>query len=147
MDKFSKFLETGEELLTVATVKSTRYQIFAVYFFIFAAFFLLYPMLHFGRQSFFVWLTLLLILMIFLARRMVAVHDSYLLTDRRLIFLQAVSRDYYKKTAHLFLSDIKKVVPRRQYSLYIYTQQDRLHLRIKARAEFLHKLKGLLNLP
>lgn len=147
MDKFNRFLEPGEELLAVASAKTNHYRIFVVYFFIFVAFFSLYPLFLFGRQSLFIWLSVVVILFLFLSRNFAAVYDSYLLTDRRIIFLQAVSKDYHKKTGYLALNKIRKVISRQRHSIYVYSTYDRYHLQLQERDRFLAKLKKHLNLP
>lgn len=147
MEQFNKFLDTGEDLVMVATLQTRKYLVLLVYLLIIALFFLLYPSLQWGRQSFFLWLALLLMLTILLARRLAAIHDSCLLTNRRLIFLQAVSKDYFRRRAYLWLKDIEKVVRHDRYDLYIVTAKRRLHLRLTERDEVYHQIQKTLQLP
>lgn len=147
MDKFNRFLEAGEDLLISARSQGKGYRIFVVYFLIFAVFFILYPMMQYGRQGFWLWLFCLVFLLISLARQMAAVHDTYLLTSERLIFLQAISKDYYKKLAYLPLSEIKKAILKNKNTIYIYTKQRKIILKTKEADKLFEQLRSHHNLP
>ncbi|PWB38943.1 MAG: hypothetical protein C3F02_00865 [Parcubacteria group bacterium] len=141
MGKFNKYLDSGEELLLETRIRRKAYFIFLIYFLIILVFFVLYPMFHLGRQSTWLWIGLLFILTFFLARRLVAVYDRVLLTDQRIIFLEAISKDYFKIKAYLPLEHIKKIVPRGEADLYIYTEFSHHHLKISDRNHFLNLLR------
>lgn len=147
MDKFSRFLEVGEDLLFTARSQNKGYRIFVVYFLIFIVFFILYPMMQYGRQGFWLWLFCLVFLLIALARQLAAVHDTCLLTGERLIFLQAISKDYYKKLAYLPLDEIKKVVLKNKNTIYIYTKQRKVILKTKEAGKFFEQIRVHINLP
>jgi|SRR3989344_506610 len=144
MDKLNKFLEIGEVLVAQTGAKPQAYKVYFLYLLIFSAFFVLYPMLGFGRVGFFIWLAVVFLLFILLARQIVSSADQYLLTNQRLICVQAVSKDYFKKSWHIYLGDIRRYQRRGQHQLIIRTDYKNYHLQLQKIEAFYRSLAHLL---
>jgi len=78
------------------------------------AFFMLWPMLKTGHQGLFLWLVWILMLIFCFIKLIVSQKNVYLLTNRRVIHLQAISKNEYKLLGFIKISDIDRVYKQRK---------------------------------
>lgn len=110
MDKFSRFLEEGEEITWQAKKKQSLFRLFLVYGMVILCFFLLYPLFSLGRYGALLWLSMLAISIV-LVIKVISDHQSvYLLTNYRLIFLKSIGRNYLILGFAFNLSELNKVI-------------------------------------
>ena len=84
---------------------------------------MIYPIWRFGRQSFYLWTILLIYLLFSLIRDLMREKDTYLLTNRRLLYLEAVNSQNFKIKSSIKLSNISRVKKRGASSLVFLVKE------------------------
>lgn len=128
MNIFGKFLEFNESLICVSAIKKTKWSFYFIFFLIFPViFFLLYPMSILGRRGFFLWLSII-ILFSFIAWRLFDQRENvYLLTNRRLLFLEKNNLSHNLRGS-VPLSKIKKIKKIGSSGIALWIKQKRFDL-------------------
>lgn len=146
MDNLNKFLQAGEVVVFQTKARPRRYKTYGLYVLIFFSFFLLYPMLSLGRTGFFIWLVFIFLLFLALARQIISGADQYLLTNQRIIYLQAISRDYFKAAWSFYLTDIQDFTRRGVHRINVRTAGGSYPLYLQGSERFAQNLKRILDI-
>ena len=113
MDNFSKFLVNGEDLKIVCKSKKRSIRVYFIVFLFLLAFFMLFPMWKAGYHGFVLWLFWIIFLIFLLSKELISQNNLYLLTNKRIIHIKAISKTSYKMIGFIKISNIKKTYKKR----------------------------------
>lgn len=117
MSDFSKYLDNLEELVNTYKTNKKSSGLYLNLFLMLLAFFILYPIFKAGPRGFWLWLVAVLFITNNIIKALLAQRNLYLLTDRRLIYLEAVNTSDFKIKRYIHLSHIEVMKKHHIYSI------------------------------
>jgi len=138
---FSKFLNDKEELKYVIRVKNQISKVYFTLFLLLVAFFMLFPMWRMGRPGIFLWFIILFFLVFNLAKQLLTKNNVYLLTNRRIIFLQAINKENRQIRGSVQIKNITKIAKHGSNNIFLLVDEKKYYLiGIQDRDKVLSKL-------
>lgn len=144
MDNFSKFLTDREDLKLILKSKSSSKGVYFIVLLFLLAFFVLWPMWKTSYQSFLLWCLWVIFLTFLLIREIIGQNNVYLLTNKRIIHLKAISKLEYKFIGFIKISDLEHVYKKKN-NIYIVARNRKYYLpAIDLSEEFYKKLNSYI---
>jgi hypothetical protein len=88
---------------------------------------MLFPMWRVGYHGFALWLFWVIFLILLLSKELINQNSLYLLTNKRIIHLKAISKIDYKLLGFIKISNIKKIYKKRN-NICIISQNKKYYL-------------------
>lgn len=108
MNKFSKFFPNNEVRLVIYT-NEHKYKLFFYLLFIVLIFFLLFPLWRLGHYGVLLWLSTLIVCLIFLANHLLRRNTIYIVTNDKIWHIFYVSDQNIKLRGAINISDITNI--------------------------------------
>lgn len=128
MSNFSKFFHSQEELILTAASRPKSFGLYFTLTLLCLAFFMLIPVWKIGRQGFSLWLGLVLILLFVLAQQLTRSQNLYLITNQRIIYLQAKGHEEYIFRGALHLQNMQSLSKHSFSNICLKTEQGKYYL-------------------
>ncbi|RJQ34992.1 hypothetical protein C4566_01400 [Candidatus Parcubacteria bacterium] len=146
MANFNKYLKEGEALILNAGLKKSVFKFYLFLLLLLSLFFLMFPAWRAGEAGIVLWFFLVILMLFALVRQILAVNDCYLLTNNRLIYLQAINKVNFKLAGSLYLSSIDKIDKIGRNSICLHIQKKKLYLQnLKDRELLFSQIETYLN--
>ncbi|PIR06334.1 MAG: hypothetical protein COV55_04360 [Candidatus Komeilibacteria bacterium CG11_big_fil_rev_8_21_14_0_20_36_20] len=128
MNKFSKFLKTREGLLLVIRSRDKSHKPFFIFILLLTTFFLLFPMWQAGRLGVILWVILAIFLIFIFTTYLLEQHNYYLLTNQRIIYLQALNKKTYTMQGAVQLRNISQIKKKGRHDICLLINQKTYYL-------------------
>ena len=117
MSDFSKYLDNLEEITSIHKTNNKSSGLYLNLFLMLLAFFILYPVFRAGPKGFWFWLIAVLFITNNIIKALLAQRNLYLLTNKRLIYMEAVNTSDFKIKRYIHLSHIEAIKKYRNFSI------------------------------
>lgn len=142
MSDFSKYLDNLEELVSIHKTNKKSSGLYFNLFLMLLAFFILHPIFQAGPKGFWLWLMAVLFIINNIIKALLAQRNLYLLTDRRLIYLEAVNTSDFKIKRYIHLSHIEAMKKHHSFSIELIISGNKYYINnLKQRALLYNSLE------